>query len=75
MSGVLLYAAVVGFGAFVALVWPGPQILPDYNQPPTPNEVCLDHRGVRQVTTPNGWGGGPYVVCRDGYATEKVSTK
>ena len=40
--------------------------------PPTPNEVCAERGGVRQVAPSTGWGGGPYVVCMDGYSTEDV---
>ncbi len=40
--------------------------------PPTPNEVCAGRGGVRQVAPSTGWGGGPFVVCMNGYSTEDV---
>ena len=40
--------------------------------PPAPNEVCAERGGVRQVAPSTGWGGGPYVVCMNGYSTEDV---
>ena len=61
---------VLVLGAWTLFAW-GAFIHHPY-VPPTPNEVCAERGGVRQVAPSTGWGGGPYVVCMDGYSTEDV---